>query len=361
MNTKQNTMIRRSGGWAGTVLLLTACLLMLTAWTAGQIASAASGPNSAAGEDCTVNQKARKHYVNVAVATLWTEPGLARKLDAPSLTNPVNMEKWTAAMSTADQRRWLTGKLETQALYGQEVRLLKVQGDWAYVAVIGQSTPRSKYGYPGWLPRNQILTTTTGAAYSKCPTAIVNAKTAKLYDTDRKKSLLTLSFNTRLPVVATEGSWLQVHTPDNGTAWLRKQDADVYDQLSDIPTPTGAELVETGRQFLGLPYLWAGVSAYGFDCSGFTSTIYGFHGIDLPRDASAQIKEGTKVGWSEMQPGDLMFFAHNNGKGSVHHVSMYIGNGQMMHSPKAGKTVEIIPIDTPAYKKEFAGARRYLK
>jgi len=55
-----------------------------------------------------------------------------------------------------------------------------------------------------------------------------------------------------------------------------------------------------------------------------------------------------------------MFFATNNGKGSVHHVSMYIGNGQMMHSPKAGKTVEIISIHTSAYAKEFAGARRYL-
>jgi len=362
MKNRSTTMIRRPGRWAGAALLLSACLLMLAAWTtAGHTSAAASTSHSAAKEDCKVNQTARKHYVNVAVATLWTEAGLARQMDTPSLSSPVDMEKWTSNMATADQRRWLTGKTETQALYGQEVRLLKVQGDWAYVAVVGQSTPRSKYGYPGWLPRKQILTTTTGAAYSKCPVAIVSAKTAKLYDTDRKSSLLTLSFNTRLPVVANEDNWLQVHMPDNGTAWLRKQDADVYEQLSDIPAPTGEELVQTGKQFLGLPYLWAGISAYGFDCSGFTSTLYSFHGIALPRDASAQIKEGTPVSWSDMQPGDLMFFAHDNGKGSVHHVSMYIGDGKMMHSPKAGKTVEIISVDTPAYKKEFAGARRYLK
>lgn len=308
---------------------------------------------------CSTNTKVRKHYINVSVATLWKQPGLERTIDAPSLSSPVDIKKWTSAMSSVTQRRWLTGKTETQALYGQEVRMLQVKGDWAQVAVVGQSTPKSKYGYPGWLPKAQVSTLTT-ADYSSCPTAIVSAKTANLYASDMTTKGLEVSFNTRFPVIATSGNWLQVWTPAEDKVWILKSDTVVYDSLSDIPKPTATELIATGKQFLGLPYLWAGISAYGFDCSGFTSTVYGYYGIALPRDASAQIKEGTPVSWSNLQPGDLMFFATNNGKGSVHHVSMYIGNGQMMHSPKAGKTVEIISINTASYAKEFAGARRYL-
>lgn len=319
----------------------------------------ASSTSTSSTDICSTNTKVRKHYINVSVATLWKQPGLERKLDAPSLSSPVDMKKWTSSMSSTTQRRWLTGKTETQALYGQEVRLLQVKGDWAQVAVVGQSTPKSKYGYPGWLPKVQVSTLST-INYSQCPIAIVSAKTAPVYNADQTTKRIEVSFNTRFPVIAQEGNWMQVWTPDESKSWIKQSDVAVYDSLKDIPKPTGADLVATGKQFLGLPYLWAGISVYGFDCSGFTSTLYGYHGIALPRDASAQIKEGTAVSWNDLQPGDLMFFATKNGKGSVHHVSMYIGNGQMMHSPKAGKTVEIISINTSAYAKEFAGARRYL-
>ena len=61
-----------------------------------------------------------------------------------------------------------------------------------------------------------------------------------------------------------------------------------------------------------------------------------------------------------LQKGDLIFFAHDQGKGSVHHVAMYIGDGNMIHSPRAERSVEIIPLNTPGYIEEYAGARRYL-
>ncbi|MFD1887061.1 C40 family peptidase [Paenibacillus wenxiniae] len=342
------------------MLWMMSVLIICSAWLPAS-ANAAEGGQTVADLDCKTNAVARKHLVNVAVATLWTEPGLARKLDAPSLTSPVDMDKWTQAMNTAEKRRWLTGKTETQALYGQELRLLQVKGDWAYVAVVSQSTPKSNYGYPGWMPKAQMLTVTDASAYADCPVAVVSDKTTKLYGDDRSTSRLTLSFNTRLPITARVNGWVGVHLPDDQTGWLKESTVEIIDPSKDRSQPTAAEVIATGKRFLGLPYLWAGVSAYGFDCSGFTSTIYGFHGINLPRDASAQIKEGQAVSWNNLQPGDLMFFAHKQGKGSVHHVSMYIGNGQMMHSPKAGKTVEIISINTPAYKSEFAGARRYIQ
>ena len=82
-------------------------------------------------------------YINVAVATLWSEPSKTRTIDSPSAQNPVDLWKWTTSLSL-DQRKWLVGKLETQALFGQVVTVLEEQGEWAKVAVHGQPTPKSE-------------------------------------------------------------------------------------------------------------------------------------------------------------------------------------------------------------------------
>ncbi|CAM4102704.1 C40 family peptidase [Saccharibacillus endophyticus] len=302
-----------------------------------------------------------KTVIGVSVATLWKTPGITRKLDAPSLTAPVDMVAWTAAMNTTEKRRWLTGKTETQALYGREVKIVQTKGSWSQVVVTDQSTSKSRYGYPGWLPTVQ-LKSVPASEWSRTSgkEAVVSEKTSTLYKADGKSKLLDLSFGTRLPVTSEKGQWIEVRTPQHGIARLRAEDAKIAVVGKAETQPTGAQLVETGKMFLGLPYLWAGTSAYGFDCSGFTGAIYAYYGILLPRDASEQALAGKAVTKADLQPGDLMFFAHNNGKGKVHHVAMYIGDGKMMHSPKAGKTVEIIPISAAGYANEFAGARRYL-
>ncbi|WP_046176019.1 C40 family peptidase [Domibacillus indicus] len=313
--------------------------------------------SNAASSDCSAKTAVKKTYINVSVATLWKEPGAKRQMDQYVLSTPVNMKAWTAKMSAVKDRLWLTGKAETQALYGQEVTILKTSGSWAQVAVKDQTTAKNSKGYPGWLPKAQI--TSRAAAYEACQTASIKSKTAVLYH-DKKTAFMELSFNTELPIIKSEASWVQVVTPSNGTKWLKKNDIRILGSGTVIPKPAGTALLTTGKQFLGLPYLWSGVSAYGYDCSGFTSSVYRYHGIQIPRDASEQAKAGKAVTKSALKPGDLLFFAYNNGKGRVHHVAMYAGNGKMIHSPKAGKKVEIIPMDTAPYKQEYAGARRYI-
>src|SRR5699024_3900917 len=126
-------------------------------------------------------------------------------------------------------------------------------------------------------------------------------------------------------------------------------------------TPTGADLVNTGRQFLGLRYLWAGVSGFGFDCSGFTYSIYRAHGITIPRDADAHAEQGRDVAKADLQSGDLLFFAQPGGTGFVHLVGMYIGDGKMIHAPNASTTVEIVDWQEWDVDDEFAGAKRILR
>jgi gamma-D-glutamyl-L-lysine dipeptidyl-peptidase len=174
------------------------------------------------------------------------------------------------------------------------------------------------------------------------------------------KKELELSYNTKLPVLTKLKNSLAVLTPQGKVRWLDAKDARVYQSEQDIPVPTGEELVEEAKKFLGLPYLWAGAAGFGFDCSGFTHTIHKANGITIPRDSGPQSKEGLIVDKDKLQPGDLMFFAYDEGKGRVHHVAMYAGNGMMIHSPNTASTVRMDPISTPAYAVEFSGARRYV-
>ncbi|SDY01760.1 C40 family peptidase [Salimicrobium album] len=308
-----------------------------------------------------VQAENKEKYVDVSVATLWSEPAETRDVDAPAISNPVDMWEWTESM-TYEQKLGLVGKLQTQALYGQKVTILEEKGDWVKVAVHGQPTPKNELGYPAWMPKEQLADEKRYSTLKdKKPFALVTSPTAHLYDDkNRGKEFKEISFNTKLPVVTQAGDSMLVATPSDGMKWMNEEDASVYNSEEEIPEADGEDLVETGEQFLGLPYLWAGASGFGFDCSGFTHTIFKSHGISIPRDSSVQAENGTPVAKEDLQKGDLLFFAYDEGEGYVHHVGMYIGDGEMIHSPNSASTVEIIDVFESDYAVEFAGARRYL-
>ena len=100
----------------------------------------------------------------------------------------------------------------------------------------------------------------------------------------------------------------------------------------------GAGVVAYASQFQGVPYVYGGTTPSGFDCSGFTQYVYSKFGISLPRiDYQQRVwaqAHGTKV--SDPQPGDLMWRSG--------HVGIYVGNGLMIHAPRPGKSVSIVPV-----------------
>ncbi|MFC0505453.1 C40 family peptidase [Micromonospora costi] len=300
-------------------------------------------------------------YVDVAVATSWVRPGEDRPVDAPAVGDPVDIRAWTRAMTLAE-RAWLIGRLETQATYGTEVTVLARSGDWLQVAVHGQPTPRHTLGYPGWMPAAQVRAASRfGALVRSRPVAQVTAPTAWLSaDPGGRRHLAELSLNTRLPLLARAGTAIRVATPA-GAGWLPADAVATYAAATEIPAPTGEDLVATARQFVGLPYLWAGTSAFGFDCSGFTHTVYGLHGVTIPRDAAPQYAAGTPVPDDQLQPGDLLFYGR---PGRIHHVGMYAGDGYMIDAPANSSTteslLEYVPMSEHRYAFEYAGARRFL-
>lgn len=115
---------------------------------------------------------------------------------------------------------------------------------------------------------------------------------------------------------------------------------------------SGSAVLNYAYQFLGTPYVWGGSTPSGFDCSGFTSYVYRKFGVNLPRVSRSQATVGRKVAYSDLQAGDLVFF----GSGSISHVGIYIGGGNMIHSPRPGKSVEV---STMKYH-NFITARRVL-
>jgi gamma-D-glutamyl-L-lysine dipeptidyl-peptidase len=301
-------------------------------------------------------------FVDVTAATMWVSPDLDREVDAPSLTNPVDLDRWNENMPDAETRRWLTGKLETQAVLGSEVEVTEVAGEWAHVVVLEQGTPRDERGYPGWVPVGQLVENERFAEQAaELEYAQVTAERTWLTGTpDGKHPQLEVSFNTQLPVLAQTPAAVRVALPDGGAAWLDQDAVDVYAAGAQPAVPTGEDVVATGKRFLGLRYLWAGVSAFGFDCSGFTYSVYRAHGIAIPRDSGPQSAFGTDVAVADLQPGDLLFFAQPGGVGSVHHVGMYIGGGKMIHSPNAAESVSIVDWEKWDSTDEFSGAKRVL-
>jgi len=112
----------------------------------------------------------------------------------------------------------------------------------------------------------------------------------------------------------------------------------------------GNELVEYAVQFVGNPYVWGGTSLTdGADCSGFTMTLYGMYGIELPHSSLSQAGYGTAVdGIENAIPGDLMVY---NG-----HVAVYMGNGQIVHAANSRLGICITGIDFM----DLVGIRRLL-
>lgn len=100
-----------------------------------------------------------------------------------------------------------------------------------------------------------------------------------------------------------------------------------------------AAIVNYALQFVGNPYVAGGTSlTNGADCSGFTYSVFGDCGISIPRDSRSQAAGGTPVDLSAIQPGDLLFYSNG---GSINHVALYIGNGQVVHASTAKTGIKI--------------------
>lgn len=121
---------------------------------------------------------------------------------------------------------------------------------------------------------------------------------------------------------------------------------------------SGQAIANFAMQFVGYPYVWAGNTPAGFDCSGFTQyVVLNTIGNDIGHGTAGQMNHGAWVDWGAWQPGDLIYFAGTYGAG-ISHTGVYIGDGQIVHAGNSSTGVIVSSLYTDYYAGHYYGAIR---
>ncbi len=127
--------------------------------------------------------------------------------------------------------------------------------------------------------------------------------------------------------------------------------------------PRAAEVTQIASKYIGVKYLYGGTDNNGFDCSGFTFTVFKEMGIILPRPSGEQAEIGKRVYIGELKRGDLIFFSSKPGGSTISHVGIIscVDNGiiKMVHASSSVGVVEN-PVDDTYWKQRYVRACRPL-
>lgn len=168
---------------------------------------------------------------------------------------------------------------------------------------------------------------------------------------DTESAILTqVASGEEMDYLETLDGWIKVAV-DADEAYVSAEYVTVEEKLDTAITMTEllygqgvsdvrVDLVEYAKQFVGNRYVWGGTSlTKGADCSGFVLSVFKKYGISLPHHAASQAGYGTKISAGELQPGDLVFYG--NKRGSINHVAIYIGGGQVVHASNERTGIKI--------------------
>lgn len=159
-------------------------------------------------------------------------------------------------------------------------------------------------------------------------------------------------------VVATPAPSVETIDPDEIPSSVK--DKPTKPSKSEEPATAEAEkIIKYAKQFLGTPYVWAGTTPEGFDCSGFVQYVFAKNGYSITRTTYTQWdNDGVPVDREDLRPGDLVYFGYGD---DPSHVGLYVGNGKMIHSPRTGDVIKYSTIESGYYDDCYLGARRILK
>jgi hypothetical protein len=257
-----------------------------------------------------------------------------------------------SCLSVATGRELPDHKAEmgTQVLMGDVVRVWKPSTN----AVFRWYLTQSRDGYLTWLQKGTFVRCAREQveAWNRGPLLVVTAfedciRERPDADAQPVSDVVLCDLVRR---TGEEGDWYKVELPDARAGFLPKKAATEYIAWKQARQPTAENIERTARKFLGRPYLWGGYSPKGFDCSGFTKTVFFLNGIDLQRDSSKQAGQGVPVpldaDLSQLKKGDLLFFGPSARRGRperVVHVGLYLGDKLFIHSSERVRISSLDP------------------
>lgn len=227
-----------------------------------------------------------------------------------------------------------SSEMMTQGLMGMPVNVLQNAG-WYRI-----QTPDN---YIAWVHRVGVhpVTKEELSAWNKAEKIVVTSHYGFVYSEpdETSQTVSDVVAGNRLKWEGSKGAFYKVTYPDGRKGYISKSLSMPEKKWRANLKQDAAGIIRTAHTMMGIPYLWAGTSSKGVDCSGFMRTVLFMHDIIIPRDASQQAYVGKHIDiapdFSNLQPGDLVFFGRKatpERKERVVHVGMYIGGKRFIHS-----------------------------
>lgn len=312
--------------------------------------------------DIELNKVGEEYVLSGQTTSIQAKEGLLKQLDAKGLTYKDRIS--TYPDSTVSQTRAIvhlsvcnirsnpkhSAELATQELMGTELTILSKKDEWYLV-----QTPNK---YISWVDHGGIVRLTDGQLkrWRESAKRIYMQPSGWVYEKADLSSDIISDIVAGCTVIDKGnkvGFFAEVELPDGRSGFIQENNSLV------VEAGNNSDLVNTAKKFLGVPYLWGGTSAKGFDCSGYTKSIFAYHGYLLPRDASQQVHAGklidTDKTWKNLIPGDLLFFGKYRDDGSerITHVAMYMGDGKIIHAAGRVKIESLNPDDSDFAKDRY--------
>jgi gamma-D-glutamyl-L-lysine dipeptidyl-peptidase len=257
------------------------------------------------------------HGINLIDSILILPDHAEQRQSGLTILSVINLRKETDHAS----------ELVSQAVMGTPVQILKSVGSWLLI--------RTPDRYISWTERSSVRPVSSGEMdeWKKADRMIFTGNSGWIYNNIAESGVVgDLVAGCIVARTGEAGDHYRVMLPDGREGFAAKRHLVAFSEFIMEETATDGILARAAS-LMGVPYLWGGSSAKGYDCSGYVQNVFFMNGLVVPRDASQQAQHGQTVdisgNFGGLRPGDLLFFGRPD---RISHVAIYAGGGEYFHS-----------------------------